>query len=178
MNFERFYILVCQNWYRLPNQKQTILYLCYHYDLLIWKRNKLKLGAIVFVVKEYKFDEVLLWEDIEIKFIRQDTTLEDERKVEVILEKLKWEWNMKNYIGLFVVVLIALIRIWIFFKTQYCKRFPTLAYRSEHYDFIIRCGFESTFLQNSIGFFHDLSKINYWMINVLSDFCIYFNILL
>lgn len=89
MNFERCCSLVYENQHLLRDKKKALLYLNYHRELLIWKRNKLKLGAIAFVVKEYKFDEVLLFEDIEIKYIRQDTTIEDERKLEFLLNKLK-----------------------------------------------------------------------------------------
>jgi hypothetical protein len=104
MNFERCCNIISENRHFLRDKKKTRIYLQYHWELLIWKRNKLKLGAIVFIVKEYKFDEIVLWEEPEIKFIRQDTTLEDERKLEVLLEKLNWEWNAKNYIALAVVV--------------------------------------------------------------------------
>ena len=177
MNFERCCFLIEQNQHKLINKERTLIYLHYHWDLLLWKRNKLKLGAIAFVVKEYKFDEVVMWEDIEIKFIRQDTTEEDDRKLEVLLKRLNWEWNMKNYIALAVVVFGACVHIYVFFQTQYRKYLPTLAYRSEHYDFILKCGFESAFSYNSVGFFADFSSKNYWLINVITDFCIYFNLI-
>ena len=177
MNFERCCFLVKQNEHRLINKQRTLIFLHYHWDLLLWKRNKLKLGAIVFVIKEYKFDEVVMWEDIEIKFIRQDTTEEDDRKLEVLLKRLNWEWNMKNYIALGVVFFGFFIQIWTFLKFQYCKYLPTLAYRSEHYDFILKCGFESAFSFNSIGFFYQMSAMNYWLIDVIVDFCIYFNLI-
>lgn len=177
MNFERCCYLVSENRHLLRNKKKTLMYLHYHWELLLWKRNKLKLGAIAFVVKEYKFDEVVLWEDIEIKFIRQDTTIEDEQKLEFLLKKLNWEWNIKNYIALAVVVLAGFIQIFAFCKTQYCKYLPTLAYRSEHYDFILKNGFEVSMSFHSIGVIREMSCFNFWMIDVLTDFCIYFNII-
>lgn len=177
MNFERCCFLVNQNQHRLKNKKKTLLFLHYHWDLLLWKRNKLKLGAIAFVVKEYKFDDVVMWEDIEIKFIRQDTTEEDDRKLEVLLKRLNWEWNMKNYIAFGVVFFGIFAQTYAFLKNQYYTYLPTLAYRSEHFDFILKCGFESAFSYNSIGFFRNSSFMNYWLINIITDFCIYFNLI-
>lgn len=178
MNFERCCFLIEQNKHRLVNKQRTFIYLHYHWDLLLWKRNKLKLGAIAFVVKEYKFDDIVMWEDIEIKFIRQDTTEEDDRKLEVLLKRLNWEWNMKNYIALGVVVSCFLIQTYAFLKTKYCEYLPTLAFRAEHYDFILKCGFESAFSNNSVGCFRKSSLMNHWLIDVVTDFCIYFDLIL
>lgn len=177
MNFEKFCSLVSTNWHSLPNKKQTLLYLCYHYDLLVWQRKKLKLGAIVFIIKEYKFDEVLLWEEAEIKFINQDTTIEDERKLDVLLKKLEWEWNLKNYVALAVIIFIALTKIINFFKVAYYKRFPTLAFRDEHYDYLLKCGFEEAYCYSAIGFLAEASKHSYWLIDVLTTFAIHYNII-
>jgi hypothetical protein len=177
MNFEKFYRLVCTNWYLLPNKKQTLLYLCYHYDLLLWKRKKLKLGAVAFVIKEYKFDEVLLWEDAEIRFINQDTTLEDERKIEVIFKKLGWEWNAKNYVALFVVLIIALTKIIRLLRYIYGEYLPSLAFRDTRYDYFIKYSFEEVYSFYAIGFLRDLAGFNYWLINVLTTFAVEYNII-
>ena len=178
MNFEKFYRLVCSNWDALPNKKQTLLYLCYHYDLLLWKRKKLKLGAIVFIIKEYKFDEVLLWEEAEIKFINQDTTLEDERSLEAIFKKLAWEWNARSYIALGVVVLIGLSKISRFIKAVYRSYLPTLAFRNDFNDYLVKCGFEEAYNYHSIGVVAEAARPSFWLIEVLSDFAIYYNIIL
>lgn len=177
MNFERCCNLISENRHLLRDKKRTLIYLQYHWELLIWKRNKLKLGAIVFIIKEYKFDEIVLWEDPEIKFIRQDTTAEDERKLETLLNKLNWEWNMKNYIALAVVVIGIIINVLTFFRNLYYKYLPTLVYRSEHYDFILKSGFENAFSYYSLGIVREFSKLNFWLIDVLTNFCVYFNII-
>jgi len=178
MNFEKFYRLVCRNWSSLPNKKQTMLYLCYHYDLLLWKRKKLKLGAIVFIIKEYKFDEVLLWEEAEIKFINQDTTLEDARSLEAIFKKLAWEWNGRSYFALGVVIFIMLSKIIRFFKGLYYSYFPTLVHRSDINNYIVKCGFEQAFGYNSIGDLAILSRPSFWLIDVLTNFSIYYDVIL
>lgn len=177
MNFERFCHLVIENKDLLRDKERTLIYLQYHWELLVWKRNKLKLGKIVFIIKEYKFDEIVLWEDPEIKFIRQDTTTDDDSKLEVLLKKLDWEWNFKNYVALFVVVATALIKINVFIKHQYNKRLPSLAYRSEHYDYILKCGFENAFSYNSLDFIKKFTRLNFWLIDLLTDFSVYFNVI-
>lgn len=177
MNFEKFYKSVCINWKNLPNKKQTMFYLFYHYDLLLWKKKKLKLGAIVFIIRQYKFDEVLLWEEAEIKFINQDTTLDDERSFETIYKKFSWEWNTRSYIALSVVIFIALRKIKKFFKGLFYFYLPTLVYRDNLNDYIIKLGFQQVYNYNSISGFADLSRISYWLIDVLTDFSIHYNII-
>jgi len=166
------------NWTRLPNKKQTMLYLVYHYDLLLWKRKKLKLGAIVFIVKEYKFDEVLLWEEAEIKFINQDTTVEDARSLETIFNKLAWEWNGRSYFALGVVVSIMLSKVLRFFKGVYYSYFPSLVHRSDLNNYVVKCGFEEAYFFHSIGEFADAARSSFWLIDVLTDFSIYYDIIL
>lgn len=177
MNLEHWAYMVKKNKHRLRNQKRALIFLQYHLDLLAWKRKKLKLGAIVFEIKEFQLDGIVFWEDIEIKFIRQDTTEEDDRKLETLLKKLGWQWDTKNMIAAFVVIINSLVYAFAYIKTQYCYYFPTLALRSEHYDFILRCGFENAYLMHSVGFFKHAFAWNFWLVDVLTDFCIYFNII-
>jgi hypothetical protein len=47
--------MVKKNKNRLRNYKRALIFLQYHLDLLEWKRRKLKLGAIVFEIKEFQF---------------------------------------------------------------------------------------------------------------------------
>ncbi len=178
MNFEKFYKLVCLNWKHLPNKKQTMLYLSYHHDLLLWKRKKLKLGAIAFVIKEYKFDEVLLWEEAEIKFINQDTTIEDARSLEAIFKKLAWEWNARSYIALGVVLLIMFSKINRFFRGVYQSYFPTLVFRDDFNNYLVKCGFQEAYSYHSIGHLAEVSRPSFWLIDVLTDFSTYYDIIL
>jgi hypothetical protein len=64
-------------------------------------------------------------------------------------------------IAFVVVATTALVYIFAYLKTQYCYFFPTFAYRAEHYDFILRCGFENAFLVHSIGFFRHAFAFNF-----------------
>jgi hypothetical protein len=177
MNFEHLCKLVTENWARIPNKKKAIKLVKYHAELLAWKKQKLKLGAIVFEIKEVMFHQTVLWEEVEIRYIKQDTTQEDERKVENILKRLAWRWDTKNILALIVVIVGILIYLWNFLWTQYCKYLPTLALRSDHYDYVLRYGFEAGISPNSIGTLKYWSDLNYWLVDVLTDFCTYFNII-
>ena len=178
MNFEKFCGLIRLNWNTLTNKKQTLILFFYHYDLLVWKKKKLKLGAIVFIIKEYKFDEVLLWEEATIKFINQDTTIEDERSLEAIFKRLAWEWNARSYIALAVVLLIAFTKISKFFSKLYHTYFPTFAQRECFNDYLIKYGFEELYCFYSIGDLFKASSPNFWLIEVLTNFSIYYDIIL
>jgi len=73
----------------LKDKKKTIIFLKYHFNLLATKRRKLKLGKVVFEIKEYKLDEMPAYkEEVEIRYIRQDTLDEDELKLENRLKAL------------------------------------------------------------------------------------------
>jgi hypothetical protein len=46
------------------------------------------LGKVSLEVKTYSISDIKLFEDIEMKFVRQDTTVEDELKLENQLKEL------------------------------------------------------------------------------------------
>jgi len=82
VNLEHLIKIVKQNYHRLRNEAFALNFIRYHIELLEWKRNKLKLGAIVFEVKETYFGGILLYEEVDIRYIRQDNTVTDNLKIE------------------------------------------------------------------------------------------------
>jgi len=58
-------------------------------SILKKKQSKLKLGKIVFEVKELIFAEIPLTETLEIRYTRQDNTESDNLKLENRLDALK-----------------------------------------------------------------------------------------
>lgn len=177
MNFEKLLGLTVQYWNKISNKKALLVYIQYHYELLVWKKRKLKLGTIVFVIKEHKFDEFVLWEEPEIKFINQDTTVEDERKVETIFKKLGWEKNARSYFALSVVIAIMLFKIRKNFRQFLFDVYPAAYVRDVRFEQVIRCGFENVFDYNSIGFIYDFARLNFWLIDIFTQFCIFFNVI-
>jgi hypothetical protein len=118
-----------------------------------------------------------LREEIEIRYTRQDTSAEDERKIENILKRLGWQWDAKNIIAFCVITFSALIYLYVILRSLYQKHLPTLAFREYHYDYLLRYGFETTFSSKSFGIFKKLADTNFWMIDLFTDFCTYFNII-
>lgn len=177
MNLDHLIKTIKQNYHLLKNEKFALNFVRYHIELLQWKKNKLKLGAIVFEIKETYFNGILLIEEVDIRYIRQDNTDTDELKLENRLKAIAWKWDLKNIISFLFVIFGLSCELYTHLNYWYCKNLPTLAYRSEHFDYILKYGFENTFLAGNIGFAKKLSAINYWLIDLLTDFCVYFNII-
>jgi hypothetical protein len=177
MNLEHLCKTITTRWEEIPDKKRALRYVRYQFELLAWKRQKLKLGAIAFDVKEFKFDEIVLWEEIEIRYTRQDTSVDDEQKLENILKRLGWQWDVKNFIALGVVIFGALLYSYVVLKGLYQKHLPTLAFREFHYDYLLKYSFQATFAPGSVGIFKKLSDLNFWLVDVFTDFCTYFNII-
>lgn len=177
MNFEKLLYLTTKYWDILPNQQAILIYIQYHHELLLWKKRKLKLGAIIFVTRQYKFDEFVLWEELEIKFINQDTTKEEEGKVETIFKKLGWERNARSYFSLAVVLILMLYKFIKTFRRFLFDIYPYAYIRDDKFDLVIKCGFELIFDFSSFKSFNSLSIINFWLIDVFTQFCIFYNVI-
>lgn len=177
MNLDLLIKILNKNYHRLPNKTIALNLLRYNIELLQWKRNKLKLGAIIFEIKETYFHGVLLLEEIDIRHIRQDNTDTDELKIENRLKAIGWKWDLKNVLALLFVIFGLCCELYTYVHYWYCKNLPTLAYRAEHFDYILKFGFETSFYTSNANFLQNLSIINHWLIETLTDFCIYFNII-
>lgn len=177
MNLEQLCRTVKENWDIIPDKKKALKYIRYQFELLAWKRQKLKLGAIAFDIKETRLDEIVVWEDIEIRYIRQDTTTEDERKLENVLKRLGWQWDVKNIIAMSVVIFNAFCLLLAFIKMQYAKYLPTLAFRDPTCDYVLRYGFEAVFTPGTVGHFKSASFFNFWLVDLFTEFCVYFNVI-
>lgn len=60
MNIEHLCQFVSKNFSSLKDKQKALNFVRYHFELLAWKRNKLKLGAIVFEIKEFVFHKTVL----------------------------------------------------------------------------------------------------------------------
>jgi hypothetical protein len=177
MNIEHLCRSVLENFHRIKDLKKALLYVRYQFELLAWKRQKLKLGAIVFEIKKIIIANITLHEDIEIRYIRQDTTKDDDLKIENRLKALGWQWDFKN-IGAFIVVFtLAMIFLYASVYVWYCENLPTLAYRDPDADKMIHFAFETSFNSPSLQIFRSLLFTNFLLIETLTNFCTNFDML-
>lgn len=177
MNFEHLCKMIKENNHRLKDKDKTLIFI--NNIIRILKKNikRLKLGKVVFEFKKIIYADIVIYEEVEMRYIRQDTTRDDELKIENRLEALKWRTDFKNIMALIIVVVLTLILIYAHIYTWYCNNLPTIAYRNPDYDEAIEASFTSTLVYPCVGPFKKLININYLMASMLSQFCIQFNMI-
>jgi hypothetical protein len=177
MNLEHFCKLILLNYDKLTNKKLTLSFLSYHFKLLAWKKNKLKLGAITFEIKEIKAYEFVLWEEIDIRYIRQDNTEADELKLENILKGYAWKWDFYNIFALILIGSLMLIFLYSSLYCWYCDNLPSLAFRDEKFTKLVEFSIQSSLSPNPIGFIKKWVIWNTWLNKLLVEYCLTFNLL-
>lgn len=119
MNFEQLSKIILTNFERIHSdlkiKQRVVFYLKNYFFLLNLKLKKLKLGLVTFEIKQYFFGNVFLYDIIEMRYSRQDTTEEDELKLENRLNAIKWKWDFQNIGAFFIIAII----IWIIFKNYF-----------------------------------------------------------
>lgn len=150
----------------------------YHFELVAWKRQKLKLGAIVFEIKEITFAEVILYEEAEIRYIRQDTSEDDALKIENRLEAIKWRWDYKN-IGAFLIIFGL---VYLFVRARlilwYKDNLPAFASKDEGMVELLRFTFKMILQFSISNNSHMLSFLNLMLVDTLTKFCSDFGFLI
>lgn len=177
MNLELLFKMVKQNYHRLKDEQKTLDFLKYQVKIYQLKKQKLKLGAIVFEVKEISLCGIVLAEDVDIRYIRQDNTDTDKLTIEYRLKAIGWKWDAKNVIAFCTVIFVFLCEIYTLINYWYRKNLPTLAFRAEHFDYLLKSGFEWSLTPFSVGSLKERFSSNYWLVETLTDYCIYFNII-
>lgn len=141
------------------------------------KKKKLKLGAITFEIKEITAYEFVLWEEIDIRYIRQDNTDTDELKLENILKRYSWKSDFKNIFALLLISSFFIIFIYSSLYCWYCENLPSLAFRDEKFDKLVYFSVQSSFSYAPIGFLKKWIVMNTWLVQLLIDYCLTFNLL-
>jgi hypothetical protein len=80
--------MIKENNHRLKDKEKTLIFL--NNIIRILKKNikRLKLGKVVFELKQIIYADIVIHEEVEMIYIRQDTTLDDELKIENRLKAL------------------------------------------------------------------------------------------
>lgn len=152
------------------------MYLKFHILLLKWKRNKLKLGKVIFEIKAFEVEGFVLWDDLEIRYVRQDNTKNDENKLESLIDSYSWKNDWIHYSTVIFLTSIGIWQIRKIIKLYLYKTFPTFYIRDEHLDYIVKYNFENIVFPKNIGCLAKLNSINYMFIDIFVNFCSYFNV--
>lgn len=177
MNFEHLCKTVVLNKDKLKNKKIIKKFISYQYNILKIKKNKLKLGAVTFDFINIFFAEVLIWQEIEMRYIRQDNTKQNELKIENRLKKLNWKWDYSNILafliifGLFFILFIAFIYVW------YCNNLPAFAYKDPKYDILVEKSLNILLTFNILKSLKILILSNLILIDCTVALCSFFNVL-
>jgi len=178
MNFELIIKLIVKNFNRFKSKKVAQHWLSYEIYWYKWRVSKLKLGKIDYFITYDEINGVAYNLKYEMKHVRQDTTAEDEKKPENILkEHFSWKWE-SEYIGAAIVIVSWIL--WNIYKNCanfFYEHFGFLLHREERYEIIVRYLFKSIAESNLLSSMSKWESINYMLMECLTEFCLYFNIL-
>lgn len=181
MNFEHLIQFIITNREAINNSKilkrRFWLLLQYWVTLLEWHKKKLRPGKVGFDFHYIFFDGILIYSYTDFRFIRQNTYESDQLKPDAILERQSWKNNFKDNLALSSVFLILFWELYKILYTQFQERLPSLAFRSEFCDFILKFGFNIALKPKALGSFEHWAHVHYWITDVLIDFCINLNII-
>lgn len=144
LNLEHLCRIVRENRFRLRSVRKALFFLRYQFELLAWKRNKLKLGAIVFEIKEINYTNIFLVEEINIRYIRQDTSREDSLTLEAQLKATGWHWNFRSVCAMFVTILLLLFHVYALARTWFYEKVWTTRAANLDYHLILPSALSST----------------------------------
>jgi hypothetical protein len=117
--------------------------------------------------------EIVIWQDVEIRYIRQDTTHDDELKIENRLKALDWQWDFKNVTAFLIVSTFISLFLYSYFLVWYREKFPSFAFRSEKIDGLLKFTFDIIFTMSGVSFFKNSLIYNTWISETLLEFCIF-----
>lgn len=173
MNFEQLYFNIEKVWLKInfKKKKKLLNFLKFNYYLLQWKRKKLKLGSIIFEIKEFYLGIFLIYEDIDIRYIKQDNTKTDEMKLENRLKKLKWQWNFDNITAFLIIFFIIIYWNYNFFS-NFFPIFFFLNLTNQFYNFLFLNLFK--ILIENIFIFKNYKYFNLSMFDFLDSYFFFF----
>lgn len=178
MNLEQLCCNIKNKYHLLKDKKKTFKFLRFQLALLRWKKQKLKLGTVTFDLVYFEILGIPLWQEVEMRYLRQDTSEDDAMKFENRLKALNWKWDFSN-VGAFIIILsIVLLFSYVYLYQLYCEHLPTIAIRPKKYNEIIEFTFENIIITPVITHNSYFILANYWFFSILAKFCIEFGYLL
>lgn len=151
MNFEHLLKLINNHFFVIKKnfflKKKIQIFINNYFFNLNLKLKKLKLGLVHFEIKQFFFANIFLYDMLEMRYVRQDTTEEDELKLEKRLDAIKWKWDFQNVAAFLIISII----IWFIFKNYLdfvIKELFYSFYEIEKFDALSLYTFKSSFQCN------------------------------
>lgn len=177
MNFEHFNNKISKLLYKSLRlkiaQSRWIEYNRIHNLLL----QKLKLGNVAFDLKEIFYGELKIYEFLEMRFSRQDNTIENSLKIETRLEKLKWKlkWNYFTIVLFIIFFSLLIYFIYIYLSIWWENNIAKTFEYTIRYNTLTKQTFDILF-QNISSFEKFSYPTNIFLIDILIKFCDYYRI--
>lgn len=171
MNLERLCRGFRLNYHRIQNLKLAVTYIKYQFELVAWKKSKLKLGAIVFEIKELIMVECVLHEEVEIRFINQDNTRTDELKLENRLKALDWKWDFPHISAFLLLFLGFFVCVKWYFMNWCIDTIPAFVLTDKNIGCLIYFAFLIAFTSIKIPSLRSFMYLNQLLADMLTDVC-------
>ncbi len=175
MNFEHLFNLIKNKKNQLKNRKILKKFINYHVELLKIKKNKLKLGAVTFDIIQKNLYNIITYQVIEMRYIRQDTSFDDELKLENQLKALNWKWDYANVLAFLIIFALLILIVISYIYLWYCNNLFTFAFKHPKYDLLIKNSFQLLFFNHSI-FLNKYVLINMFLTDSLINLCLFFKV--
>ncbi len=175
MKLEQLYLKLIK---RFPQKKRIAMLLVESLRIKEFLLKKLKLGKIAFEKREITYGGIKIYEFQEMRYTRQDTSVEDSLRLENQLKKYEWKWDFSNIMAFLILSIFS-----IFFLNNllyfWCEdNLSSIFIKNPKYDLLINYSFESCFKNPPLTSFHSFFYfLNNWLSDALFNLCSHYNIL-
>lgn len=169
MNFEHLYKKVT---YKNINRLKIYFLKIYKNNQI--KKQKLKLGSISFEITEVFLSKIKIYEKLEMRFTKQDTSFEDSLKLENRLKNLEWKSDIYNIIALIIISIFLLNFLYLQFNFWYEENFSFLFIDDKNQKELFNFTFANLF-NNKTEHFKNMFFLNNLLSQTLIDVFEFYN---
>lgn len=141
------------------------------------KRNKLKLGSVVFEFKEIFVDDIKIDEIMEMRYNRQDNTDTDKLKFDNLLKMYDWKWDFPHIAAFLFVGSVSAAYLYLALEDWFYENFPAFIRNPKVVKNRLAGAFVIMFDKAVLPSWWAARMFNFLLIQFLVEFCYFFNIL-
>jgi len=174
MNFTKLSKLYIQNYTKLKNPDLFRKYIQYEHYLIQWKRNKLRLGKIIFEYEDVRYGNTVLASTFKMVFANQSNTDQAQKQFNDTYNFVTWKWDTKNVLAA-ALILLCLLAGFISFLKHLSKHYLSAFYSSTgEFEALLKYSLDIT-LNVSMGSATTVQYLTQLLSENVADFCIHFN---